>query len=503
MLLRPTRDDVRVITRSVGLGVLGLGVATAALVVVALALGDVDSASALAIGAAIGITAGGAVRTGSWTRRPLSWTRGVVAATSTWVVGSAVAAVPFYLSGHYRGYLDAYFEALSGLTTSGLTMVQDLDHLPTSIVFYRHLLELAGALTIIVVGLTVLTAVTATASSLAPSDVRDERILPNPDRIWRQIGKATGAILVPGIVAATIAVAVAGVGGWRALSHGLSLAVAAVTTGGFASTSASVGYYHSALVEFVLLPLMIAGALSFALHRLAGRGDHLGITRDFEVRTLALSLTAVLAVVLLGLGRSGAQTEFAPLFRRGVFTAVSAHTTTGLQVVSPRLFSTDWGQLAPAALVAAMTIGGTTGSTAGGLKALRVGIILRGLVVDVRRVLLPDSALVVSTFHWGRRRTLEHAHVRSAATLLLLLLAGMLTVATTVLFFDGTVDLTEALFLSASAASNSGLTLGVFGPDSAGILKLGIMGLMLLGRLEWLAVFASVGFLYAGLRGRA
>ena len=503
MLLRPTRDDVRVITRSVGLGVLGLGLATATLVVVALALGEVDSASALAIGAAIGIATGGAVRAGSWTRRPLSWTRGVVAATSTWIVGSAVAAVPFYLSGHYQGYLDAYFEALSGLTTSGLTMVQDLDHLPMSMVFYRHLLELAGALTIIVVGLTVLTAVTATASSLAPSDVRDERILPNPDRIWRQIGKAAGAILVPGVVAATVAVAVAGVGGWDAIAHGLSLAIAAATTGGFAITSSSVAFYHSALVEFVLLPLMIAGALSFALHRAAGRGDRLAVTRDFEVRTLAISMTVILAVVLIGLGRSGAQSDLVPLFRRGVFTTVSAHTTTGLQVVSPRLFSTDWGQLAPAALVAAMAIGGTTGSSAGGLKTLRVGVILRGLVVDVRRVLLPESALVVSTFHWGRPRTLQHAHVRSAATLLLILLAGTLTMSTVMLFVDGTVQLTEALFLSMSAASNSGLTLGTFGPDSAGILKVGMMCLMLLGRLEWLAVFATIGFAYAGLRGRA
>lgn len=503
MLLRPTREDVRVITRSVGLGLLGLGTATGVLAVVALSLGEVDSATALAVGAAIGVGAGGAARARSWTRRPLSWTRGVVAATTTWVAGSAVAAVPLYLSGHYRGYLDAYFEALSGLTTSGLTMVQDLDHLPTSFLLYRHLLELAGALTIVVVGLTVLTAVTATASSLTPSDVRDERILPNPDRIWRQIGKAAGAILVPGVVATTIAVTIAGVGGGRVLAHGVSLAVAAATTGGFASTSASVAYYHSPLVEVVLLPLMVAGALSFALHLTAGRGDRLEVVRDFEVRTLAVSMTVVMAVVLLGLGRSGAQTDLVPLFRRGVFTAISAHTTTGLQVVSPRLFTTDWGQLAPAALVAAMAIGGTTGSSAGGLKALRAGIILRGLVVDVRRVLLPESALVSTTFHWGRRRTLEHAHVRSAATLLLILLASTLAMSTVVLFVDGTVHLTEALFLSMSAASNSGLTLGTFGPESAGILKVGTMALMLLGRLEWLAVFATLGFAYAGLRGRA
>lgn len=503
MLLRPGTEDVRVILHAVGMALLVLGGGTLALAVPTLLWGDVPTASALGVGGALGVLVGSVLHNHFWTRRPLSWTRAVVSATLSWIAGSVVCAVPFVLSGHYDGWLDAWFEALSGLTTSGLTLVQDLDHLPAGLALYRHGLELIGALAIVVTGLTVLTAVTATASSLAPGDVRDERILPNPGRTWRQVGGVASRIMVPGVVAATIAVSVAGVRGWRALEHGISLAIAASTTGGFARTTASVGYYHAPIVEMVVIPLMIAGALSFALHRAAGRGDHRAFMRDVEVRTLLLSMVVLAAVVLVGLGRSGSQTDVIPMFRRGVFTAISAHTTTGLQVVSPRLFVSDWGQLAPAALVAAMMIGGTTGSSAGGLKVLRVGIVLKGLVADVRRVLLPDAALVVSTFHWGRRQTLRHAHVRSASTLLLILLAGTLTMATIVLFVDGTVELTEAVFIATSAVSNSGLTLGAFGPDASGVLKLGLMALMLLGRLEWIAVFSTIGFLYAGLRGRA
>lgn len=503
MLLRPRTEDVHVIAHAVGLALLGLGVGTLGLALFALVLTDVDSASALAVGGAVGALAGTLLRERFWTRRPLSWTRGVVAATLSWVACSTVAAVPFHLSGHYATWLDGWFEALSGLTTSGLTLVQDLDHLPAGLALYRHGLELAGAMAIVVAGLTILTAATATASSLAPSDVRDERILPSPRRTWRQVSEVAGAVILPGVVAATIAVALAGVGGWRAVWHGLSLAVAAATTGGFTPMSASVGYYHAPGVELVLLPLMIAGALSFALHRTTAKGGLRAFGRDFEVRTLLVSVTAVMVVVLVGLGRAGAHTDLVPLFRRGVFTAISAHTTTGLQVVSPRLFATDWGQLAPAALVAAMMIGGTTGSSAGGLKVLRVGIVMKGLFADVRRVLLPESALVVSTFYWRRRRILQHAHVRSAATLLLILLAGTLAMAVTILFFDGTVQLTEAVFLATSAVSNSGLTLGTFGPETAGALKAAMMALMLLGRLEWIAVFSTIGFLYAGLRGRA
>jgi len=504
VLLRPTPDDVRVIGRTVGLGLLVVGVGTAALSLLALSLGEFHAGSALAVGAAIEVGAGSLLRRHSWTRRPLSWMRGVVAATVTWITCSVTAAVPLYLSGHYGSWLDATFEGLSGLTTSGLTLVQDLDHMATSLLLYRHLLELIGAMAIVIAGLTILTAPTATSSSLTPSDARDERILPSLDRTARRVLNVGSAVLVPGLAAATIAVAVAGLDGWRALLHGVSLAISAGTTGGFSITSASVGYYHSGLVQAVLLPLMIAGALSFALYQAASRRDRFATMRDIEVQTLLLSMTGVLAIVLIGLGRSGAQVEFGALFSQGVFTAVSAHTTTGLYVVAPRLIGTDWGQLAPAALVAAMAIGGTTGSPAGGLKVLRVGIILRGVVADVRRVLLPEKALVVPTFRWGgRRRNLEHAHVRSAATLLLLLVSASLTMSVLILYVDGGVHLTEALFLSVSAASNSGHTLGLLGPDTQGVLKLGLMALMLLGRLEWLAVFSTLGFIHAGLRGRA
>lgn len=503
MLLRPTNEDVRVIVRTAGLAMLGLGLGTGALGLVALLGGDVDSGTALLVGGAVGVAVGGTIRGRVFSTAPLSWTRAVVAATVTWITCSLVAGIPLYLSGQYATFLDATFEAMSGLTTTGLTLVQDLDHMPVAMGLYRHLLELLGGMAFVVTGLTVLTAATATASSLTPSDVRDERILPSPERTWRQVWAVASVVFAFGITVCTVAVAVAGVRGWSIVTHAASLAISAATTGGFALHSTSVGYYHSATVEVVLVPLMLAGATSYAIHRAARQGRRWDLTGEFELRILMFSMLAVTAVVLVGLGRSGSQTDLVPLFRRGVFTAIAAHTTTGLSTVTPRVIAIDWGQLAPAALVAGMTIGGMTGSTAGGLKALRIGTILKGLVADVRRVLLPESALVVPTFRWGRVRRLEHAHIRSSATLLLITLAAVLTAATTVLFVDGSVDLTEALFAATSAVTNSGQSLGSFGPETSGGLKLGFLGLMLLGRLEWLAVFATIGFAYAGLRGRA
>lgn len=502
MLLRPRQEDVRVIVRTVGLSLLAFGVPVGALATGSLLAGDVDSGTALVVGAAAAVILGSSLRLAAWSRRRPSWTTSVVAATISWVACSVVGSLPLYLSGNYGNLLDAVFEAMSGLTTTGLTLVQDLDHLPAAIALYRHLLELFGGLAIVVVGLTVLTAATATESSLAPSDVRDERILPSPGRTWRQVASVASVVVGTGVVLCTVAVAVAGVQGWRALLHGVSLAVAASTTGGFSVSSVSVAAYHSATVQLVLVPLMLAGAISFSLHIAAAQGRRWTLLREFEVRVMLASLVALLAAVMVGLARAGAHTDILPLLRAGAFTTIAAHTTTGLHVVAPRLVATDWGQLAPAALVAAMTVGGMTGSTAGGLKALRVGVIGKGMVADVRRVLLPESSLVVSTFRWGRVRPLRHAHVRSAATMLLITLTAILTAAVVVLYVDGTVDLTEALFAATSAATNSGQSLGTVTPDSPSSMKAGFLTLMLLGRLEWMAVFATFGFAMAGLRGR-
>jgi trk system potassium uptake protein TrkH len=426
----------------------------------------------------------------------------VVAAVATWIAGAWLAAVPLYLSGHYASWLDAVFDGLSGLTTTGLSVIQDLDHLPGSLVVYRQSLELVGGVAIVMVGLALLNATTATASSLRPGDVRDERILPNTRRTWHRAWRIAAGIVGSGALACTVAVAGAGIAGGRAILHGLSLAISAATTGGFAPTSLSVRYYHSATLEFVLIGLMLAGAISFAIHVAAGHGGRLRLLREFELRVMAVTMIALVGATVLGLARAGTYTDAWPLFRHGVFMTVAAHTTTGLETTAAGVVGADWGALAPASLVAAMTLGGMTGSTAGGLKAVRVGIVFRGVVMQVRRVLLPDAAYLATSFTLGRPKILTDAHVRSAATVLLLMLTTTLTAAVAWLFVDGTVPLTEALFVATSAATNSGLSLQATVAGSPTTVKLGLMLLMLLGRLEWMAVFAAAGFVYAGLRGR-
>jgi trk system potassium uptake protein TrkH len=239
------------------------------------------------------------------------------------------------------------------------------------------------------------------------------------------------------------------------------------------------------------------------VHALAARGQRTRVLRDLDVRIFALLLVVTVAGVIVGLARAGTYESALQLFRHGTFMSVAAISTTGLSTVAPRLLATDFGLIAPAALVSAMAVGGMAGSMAGGFKTLRAGFLLKGVVGDVRGVLLPESAYTRDGYEReGRREILTDSHIRSAATTVLLSLGAILVGAAVLLWVDGTVALREAILTATSAVSNVGLDTGILTAAAPVVVKLTFAGLMLLGRLEWLAVFASVAYLVAELRGR-
>jgi trk system potassium uptake protein len=166
--------------------------------------------------------------------------------------------------------------------------------------------------------------------------------------------------------------------------------------------------------------------------------------------------------VLVGLARS-AYRAAGGLFRKGFFTLLSAHSGTGFGVNDGTLFVTDWGVLAPAAIVIAMALGGMAGSTAGGIKALRVGLTRQGHRCTTSAGAAARAALVVTTYHSGRKRILRDQVGRSAITVLLLYVLTYLAGALVALLY-GRWDVTEALFESVSAAANVGLSVGIVGP---------------------------------------
>jgi trk system potassium uptake protein len=500
MALRPDRRDLRIIGYYLGKVSLGLSLMMAAPVPIALLLREFNSATALAVGAGIAAAVGQVAEWRLATRAELTWAHGTVIVATAWLIGPLFAAVPLFLSGHVATFLDAWFEAMSGLTTSGLSVVQDLDHLSYSMSLYRHLTHFVGGQGIVIVVLSLLAA-GGGVGTLFVAEGRDERITPSVVRTARFIFRVAGVYLVIGTAALFVALRVAGLDGWRSAYHAVTLFFAAFDTGGFGPTSQSIAYYHSAGVEAVIVVLMVAGTLSFGLHYQLWLGRWRELFAATEARALLTTMVGLTALTVFGLAASGAYEQPVGLLRKGFFTLVSAHSGTGFGVTSGTLFISDWGTLAPAAVVVAMALGGMAGSTAGGIKSLRIAFAVKGIVADVRRVLLPDAALVVSTYHSTRRRILRTPAVRAATVILLLYLLTYLAGAAVGLLYERW-DITETLFESVSAAANVGLSVGIVAPDMPVGLQVTYILQMWLGRLEFVAALSLLGYVVALVRGR-
>lgn len=500
MLIRPDSDDLRLIAFYVGKVVFGIGLLLLVPLAYALVLAAWDDVSALAVGASLAIVLGRITELRFHTTKVLDWSHGLVTVALAWLLGPVFLAIPLYLSGHYAGFTDAYFDAMSGLTTSGLALIQDLDHLSDAMQILRHLSHFAGGQGIIIVMLTMIASSAAQVGTLYIGEGRDDRIVPNVIRTARFIYLVAFAYLGLGTTALFLAGLHAGLRPGRALFHAVNIFMAAFDTGGFAPYSSSIGYYHSAVFEAVVIVLMIAGGLSFGLHYHLWHGRHREAARDFELHTLATTFTILTALVLIGLGRSGAYTELGALFRKGVFTTISAHTGTGFAVTGSSAFSNDWGLVAPAMIVIAMALGAMASSTAGGIKAIRVGIALKSVLRDLRRVVAPESAVVLASYHQKHRRIVTDAQVRAAMAIIVLYLLLYLGGALLAVYYGFGFD--QAMFESTSAGANVGLSIGVLSPDNPLPLKWAFILQMYVGRLEFMAAFALIGYCVALVRGK-
>lgn len=428
----------------------------------------------------------------------LDWSHGMVVVAFTWVLVPIVGAIPFMLSGHFMDPLDAIFDALSGLSTTGLSVMQDLDHLAPSLNFWRHLLQFLGGQGIILAALSLFAG--GAGLTLYYGEARDEKIFPSVTSTARFIWAVAIVHLVFGVLLLTVVGVVAvGLDPIRSVFHGLLVFFAAFDTGGFAPQSTSLGYYHSAWYEGAAATLMVAGAMSFGLHFALWRRRARQARRSLEVKTIVATFLTTLTLVLIGLAVAGVYDGVFGLSRQGAFQALSAHTGTGFSTV-PSAELVAWSGLAFGGITIAMALGGMASSTAGGVKALRIGLTLKVLRDQVRQVLLPERAVVSKSYEQGGNRTLTPALAQAVMTVSLLYVALYLIGAGVGIAHGATLD--AALFESISAGANVGLSTGLTDGAMPVILQSTYMAQMWLGRLEFVAVFALLGFVVSWVRGR-
>lgn len=492
-------DDIRIVLHYTGVLVVGIGVAMAVPMVTALATAEWDVALDYFFG--IGVAALAGVLLALARPRParLKRAHALVISATGWASAALIAAVPLALSGNYLSYLDALFDTVSGLTTSGLTVAVDLDHMSLAHNMWRHLTHLIGGQGIIVAALAFAIGVRGGgAFSLYEAEGRDERVLPNVLATVRFIWFVTAVWVLLGTAVLGLVNIVRGMSVLRGMLHGFWIAVAAFDTGGFGPQSQNILYYHSPWLETFSLALMLAGTLNFNLHADLWRGDYGELRQNLETRALALNMTILSFFAVLGLATESPLGSWLETFRKGVYHIISAHSGTGHQTLYPSQWIADYGPVALVAVIIAMGFGGSVSSTAGGIKALRFGLIVKWIVSRIKSNVSPPSAVIRPRYHHLTNRILTPE--AASAAMFVLILYVFTYISGGVIGASYGFPLVESMFESVSAAANVGLSTGITSLTMPTGLKLLYMLQMWAGRLEFIALMALVAVLVLSLR---
>lgn len=500
MILRPTREDLKTIGWGVGRVIFGVGLLMTVPLVTSLICREWNAALDFAIGIFACLSFWLSMEILCPVKRDLTWFQGLVIASGGWLVAMVFGAIPHWLSGHFRSFLDACFDLMSGYTTTGLFLLQDLDHLSHGMNMWRHLLTYAGGQGIIVVTLTFLFAGTSGALRIYVAEGKEEKLLPNVIRTARAIWMISLTYLAVGTVFLWAALLKEGMPVGRGFLHSLWLFMGAWSTGGFAPQSLNLLYYHSFLVELITLVIFVIGSFNFALHYAVWTGNRREIYRNVEVRSFATTLLLGTFLLTLGMARQGVFGDLTMFFRKGFYNIVSGHTTTGNSNIYSVSFYKDLGFLGLFSVVMVMAVGASACSTGGGFKGLRMGIIFRSMRQEIRRILSPESAVVREKIHHIRDIWIDDAMVRAAMFIVL---------SYVVIYFAGGIlgvaygyPPHVAFFDSVSAGSNTGLSAGLTSPLMPAAMKVFYIFAMWAGRLEFVSILALVGFAGVLVKGR-
>jgi trk system potassium uptake protein TrkH len=282
--------------------------------------------------------------------------------------------------------------------------------------------------------------------------------------------------------------------------HGACIFMAGFDTAGFAPRSQNILYYHSLLYECIIIVIILMGALNFNFHYQLWKGNCREVWKNIETKSFFISIMLLFFITSLGLKQAGIYPQLITFFRKGFFQFISGHTTTGYMTIYAQQFINEWGDLALVAIICAMALGGCICSTAGGIKMLRVGIIVKALKQDLKRIILPERAIVEQKFHHIKEIFLDDKQVRSALLITLAYLALYGLGAIMGMLFG--YPFLNSLFESTSAAGNVGFSCGITDPGMPAALKITYIIQMWAGRLEFMSVFTLIGFFIAAIKGR-
>jgi trk system potassium uptake protein TrkH len=474
-------------------GVLGalvffLGVALLAPMVVGLGYGE-SAWWGFGIVALVSMAGGGAAY---WTLGrggpSLGAREGFAIVALAWLVLSLVGAIPFVLGGPLDSYTDAFFETMSGFTTTGATILGGADTPAIEAVsrahlFWRSLTHWMGGMGVVVLTLAILPFLGVGGMQL----FRAEAPGPSADKLTPRIRETARRLwfIYVGLTAVHFVLLLPAMSAFDAVNHAFST----MATGGFSTLNGSVGQYGSAYVDWVVIVFMFLAGMNFALHFRLLRGEAITVVRDVELRVYAGIVLGATLVILAGTWvplqnalQPGAELTYGGLveaLRHSLFQSLAIVTTTGYATADYEL----WTPLAQAGIFALFFVGGMAGSTGGGVKVVRVILMLKNSFKEIKQLVHPQALLPIRL---GGR--VVSSEVMRNVLSFMVLYVGLLGAGTIALMMCG-IDVLSAFSAAASCVGNIGPAFGEFGPSenyasvpAAGKWILAL--LMMAGRLE-------------------
>ncbi len=398
---------------------------------------------------------------------------GFALVTLSWLAFALIGALPFYISGYIPSYTDAFFETMSGFTTTGATILTDIEILPHGLLFWRSFTHWLGGMGIILLSLAILPLLGVGGMQLYKAEVPG----PEHDRLTPRI-KNTAVILweVYALISVVEAVLLyfAGMDVFDAVCHTFGT----MATGGFSTKNASIGYYNSPMIDTIIIVFMLIAGINFFLHFRAIQGKVNGYFKDSEVRFFLGFVGFGTLVVFLNLVFTPDYSVFESM-QKGMFQVVSIITTTGYGTDDYEL----WGTSAQVILFLLMFIGGCAGSTGGGMKIIRTVVMFKFGVNEIKRLIHPQAVLPVRI----NKKSIPNEIIANIAGFFMLYIT-IFIFGVIVMSFQN-MDFLSSIGCVAATIGNIGPGLGSVGPTDnyAHINDFGkwfLSFLMLAGRLE-------------------
>ena len=406
-----------------------------------------------------------------------------------WLVLALFGAIPLHFSGLPGRSVDAFFEAISGLTTTGATVFEGLERLPPAILLWRALLQWGGGLLSIVLAVSLVSHLGIGGMEAYQSALPRGEGASLPARML-QTAQDLFWIYVLLTLLGAVGLWAAGMSAFDGLCH----AFAALSTGGFSTRDGGIAAYDSPIIELVLMAIMLLGAINFTLHWAVFNGRFRNFRENAEIYyltvTVAFLVFAVVALTLIGETERNVMSEL----REGVFLAVSALTTTGFS--NSQTGGLAAPALAPILIIGLVLVGGAAGSTTGGMRLMRVAVLFKQAQRELLRLSHPHG---VRPMRLGRLR-IDNSIIWSVWSFFFILILVLSATALALAFFG--LAPSVAVAAAVVAVTNAGPLLQSIAPEAPSyadmpdgakyVLALG----MLAGRVELLALLSLLNPAY-------